>query len=51
VEGRVVEKFLHRDPLTKERAWYENEIPFYQKQNRIVLGDNVFVDRPVLWNI
>ena len=44
VEGRVVEKYLHRDPLTKERAWYENEIPFYQKQKRIVLGDNVFVD-------
>ncbi|MGB9835665.1 MAG: NADH-quinone oxidoreductase subunit NuoF [Candidatus Saccharicenans sp.] len=43
-EGRVVEKYLHRDPVTKRRLWYENEIPFYQKQKRIVLGDNVFVD-------
>ncbi len=43
-DGRVVEKYLYRDPRTKERAWYENEIQFYQKQKRIVLGDNVFVD-------
>ncbi|MDI6844964.1 MAG: NADH-quinone oxidoreductase subunit NuoF [Candidatus Saccharicenans sp.] len=44
VDGRVVEKYLHRDPLSRERAWYVHEIPFYQKQKRIILGDNIFVD-------
>jgi NADH:ubiquinone oxidoreductase subunit F (NADH-binding)/Pyruvate/2-oxoacid:ferredoxin oxidoreductase delta subunit len=48
--GRVVEKYLYRDPVTKRRVWYENEIPFYQKQKRIVLGDNVFVDPTSLYD-
>jgi NADH-quinone oxidoreductase subunit F len=49
-DGRVVEKYLYRDPTTKRRVWYENEIPFYQKQKRLVLGDNVFVDPTSLYD-
>lgn len=44
IEGKIVEKLLYKDPQTGLRAVKESDIPFYQKQKRIVLGDNVFVD-------
>jgi len=42
--GKIIEKLLYKDPQTGQKAVKEDEIPFYKKQKRIVLGDNVFVD-------
>jgi len=41
---RVVERLLYRDPTTKQRISYEGDVPFYAKQNRIVLRHNGIID-------
>ncbi len=41
---RVIDKLLYQDPLTREKYRREKDIPFYQKQKRIVLGDNALID-------
>ncbi|MGC9056115.1 MAG: (2Fe-2S) ferredoxin domain-containing protein [Candidatus Saccharicenans sp.] len=46
--GKIIEKLLYKDPQTKQRAVKEQDIPFYKKQMRNVLGDNVQVDLPAL---
>ncbi|MEI7901606.1 MAG: NAD(P)H-dependent oxidoreductase subunit E [bacterium] len=40
IGGRVIEALLYRDPVTNEPKVREEDIPFYAKQTRIVLGDN-----------
>jgi len=37
LEDRVVERLLYEDPVTGQKCLYENDIPFYKKQKRIVL--------------
>ncbi len=44
MKGEVIEKLLYVDPLDKEKKELENDIPFYQGQNRILLGDNSNID-------
>ena len=44
LEGKIIEKLLYKDQQTGKRAVKEDEIPFYKKQKRIVLGDNVLLD-------
>ena len=43
-EGKVIERLLYQDPATAQNIAEESEIPFYQPQSRIVLGNNRFVD-------
>jgi len=40
----VVERLLYRDPATDERARTWNEIPFYDKQQRVAMRHNGHVD-------
>jgi NADH:ubiquinone oxidoreductase subunit F (NADH-binding)/(2Fe-2S) ferredoxin/NAD-dependent dihydropyrimidine dehydrogenase PreA subunit len=42
--GQVVQKLLYRDPATKKRVVKEEEVPFYRKQMRLVLGMNGLMD-------
>jgi len=42
--GRVVERLLYENPATGKRATKAEEIPFYNVQERIVLGMNGIVD-------
>jgi len=42
--GRVVERLLYEDPVTKARARTPAEIPFYAVQKRIVLEQNGRID-------
>ena len=42
--GKVVERLCYVEPKTKKKVPYEKNIPFYKKQQRIVLGDNRFID-------
>ncbi|MFH0795719.1 MAG: NADH-quinone oxidoreductase subunit NuoF [Candidatus Omnitrophota bacterium] len=43
-KGGIVERLLYVDPLTKKKVVYEKDVPFYQKQNQIILGNNRKVD-------
>jgi NADH-quinone oxidoreductase subunit F len=40
LEGEVVDRLLYIDPVSKEKLTYENEVPFYKEQMRLVLGAN-----------
>jgi NADH-quinone oxidoreductase subunit F len=42
--GRIVDRLLYADPKTKQRIDREQDIPFYQKQQRIVLANNGQLD-------
>jgi len=43
-KGSVVERLLYIDPKTGEKASCENEVPFYQKQKRLLLGNVSRID-------
>ncbi|HOG07114.1 MAG: FAD-dependent oxidoreductase [Syntrophales bacterium] len=44
VKGEVVEELLYREPGSTVKRYSEQEIPFFQGQTRIVLGQNQHVD-------
>ncbi len=44
VKGNVIESLLYDHPATGARIAHEEEVPFYQKQNRIILGNNGNID-------
>ena len=44
INGNVVERLLYAEPTTNEVKRSEADISFYEKQNRIVLGENTLVD-------
>lgn len=41
---RVVERLLYTDPTTGERIAHERDIPFYEKQMRLLLDENGLID-------
>ena len=44
IKGNVVDSLLYTDPTTSEKITYEQEVPFYKKQNRLVFGNNGYID-------
>jgi NADH:ubiquinone oxidoreductase subunit F (NADH-binding)/(2Fe-2S) ferredoxin len=38
--GNLVKSLLFKDPITKKRISYEEDIPFYKLQQRIIFGNN-----------
>jgi len=40
VNGRTIDRLLYVDPATKQKAVYENDVPFYSKQRRLLLDSN-----------
>jgi NADH-quinone oxidoreductase subunit F len=44
IEGQIVEKLLYVDSVTGEKIAREPDIPFYKYQNRLLLGNNRFID-------
>jgi NADH-quinone oxidoreductase subunit F len=44
VKGRTIERLLYTDPLTGQHIHTEPELPFYQKQMRLVLDYNGRID-------
>ena len=44
LNDKIIERLLYTDPSTKTKAPKEDEIGFYKKQKRIVLGDNALID-------
>jgi NADH-quinone oxidoreductase subunit F len=41
IKGTIIDKLLHTDPITGNKAVHRDEIPFYRKQVRNILGNNV----------
>ncbi|MFV9631726.1 MAG: NADH-ubiquinone oxidoreductase-F iron-sulfur binding region domain-containing protein [Methanosarcinales archaeon] len=44
VNGKILDRLLYIDPITGEKKIHESDIPFYQKQKRMVLENNTLVD-------
>jgi len=44
INNKVIDQFLFTDLATGKKVSNENNIPFYKKQKRIILGDNAFID-------
>lgn len=40
LQGEAVEHLLYTDPATGEKVYAENEVPFYRKQHRLLMGQN-----------
>ncbi len=44
LEGKVIDRLLYQDPISKEKIAHEQDIPFYKFQQRIVFGSNGEID-------
>lgn len=44
INNKVIDQLLFTDLATGKKVSNENNIPFYKKQKRIILGDNAFID-------
>jgi NADH-quinone oxidoreductase subunit F len=44
IRKEIIERLLYTDPATDKKIVCESEIPFYQKQKRLVLGGNGSID-------
>ncbi len=44
LDNKVLDGLLYTDPTTQKKSTAEDEIPFYRKQKRLVLGDNALID-------
>jgi len=42
--GNIIDRLLYTDPNTGKKVTHESEVPFYQKQKRLVFGNNGFID-------
>jgi NADH:ubiquinone oxidoreductase subunit F (NADH-binding)/(2Fe-2S) ferredoxin/Pyruvate/2-oxoacid:ferredoxin oxidoreductase delta subunit len=44
IGGRVVDRLLYSHPQSGEKIVHEWDVPFYRLQQRLILGDNGFMD-------
>ena len=44
INGKVIERLLHTDPSTGEKVIREQDVPFYSKQNKLLLDSNRLID-------
>jgi NADH:ubiquinone oxidoreductase subunit F (NADH-binding)/NAD-dependent dihydropyrimidine dehydrogenase PreA subunit/(2Fe-2S) ferredoxin len=44
VKGDIIDRLLYVDPRTGEKIVHEHDVPFYKLQERLILGDNGFID-------
>jgi NADH-quinone oxidoreductase subunit F len=42
--GNIIDRLLYTDPNTGKKVTHESEVPFYQKQKRLVFGNNGLID-------
>ncbi|MFW6129319.1 MAG: NADH-ubiquinone oxidoreductase-F iron-sulfur binding region domain-containing protein [Candidatus Aminicenantaceae bacterium] len=42
--NKIINKLLYHEPSTREAKTKEKEISFYQKQKRLILGDNALIE-------
>ncbi|HEX7401797.1 MAG TPA: NADH-ubiquinone oxidoreductase-F iron-sulfur binding region domain-containing protein, partial [candidate division Zixibacteria bacterium] len=44
INHRIIDHLLFSDPVSGRKFTHEDQLPFYQKQKRLVMGNNRFVD-------
>src|SRR4030042_1760712 len=44
VKGNIIDRLLHTDPITGSKVVHRQEIPFYKKQKRNILGNNTEIN-------
>jgi NADH-quinone oxidoreductase subunit F len=44
LKGKIIESLLYEHPTTGEKINTEEDVPFYKKQKRIILGNNGSID-------
>lgn len=44
LKGEIIDRLLYQDPNTGEKFTYEDDVPFYRKQQRHLLGNNSKID-------
>ncbi len=44
LQGKVIDRLVYSDPHTKEHFVRQEEVPFYRKQQRLLLGNNNRID-------
>jgi len=44
INKKIIDRLLYVDPKTQEKIVYEKEVPFYKKQERLIFGNNGFID-------
>ena len=44
IGGNVIDRLLYSDPNTKELFVHQEDVPFYRKQQRLLLGNNNRID-------
>ncbi|MEW5921417.1 MAG: NADH-ubiquinone oxidoreductase-F iron-sulfur binding region domain-containing protein [Bacillota bacterium] len=44
LQGEIIDRLLYQDPVSGEKIIYAGEIPFYRKQERVLLADNWSID-------
>ncbi|MCK4534657.1 MAG: NAD(P)H-dependent oxidoreductase subunit E, partial [Syntrophobacterales bacterium] len=44
LNGEVLDRLLYTDPISGEKITYEDDVPFYKKQMRLVFGMNGQID-------
>ncbi len=44
INKEVIERLVYKDPVTNERIVKDSDIPFYKKQRRYVIGNNIHID-------
>ncbi len=48
LKGRVVQRLLYKEPLTAERVPHYGDLPFYHKQQRVVLKNCGYINPEVI---
>ena len=43
-KGNIIDRLLHTDPITGNKVIHRNEVPFYRKQKRNILGNNTEIN-------
>ncbi|MCL0064750.1 NADH-quinone oxidoreductase subunit NuoF [Dehalococcoidia bacterium] len=44
MKGNIIESLLYVDPLSGKKVYFENDVPFYKGQQRLVFGNNGAID-------
>jgi NADH:ubiquinone oxidoreductase subunit F (NADH-binding)/(2Fe-2S) ferredoxin len=42
--NNIVQRLLYTDRISGEKVTYENDVPFYKKQKRLIIGNNGLID-------
>ena len=44
IKGNIIDRLLYVDPSTGKKITYQHEVPFYERQERLIFGANGYID-------